>query len=407
MNYLLAIPALLLWLLAAYLLLNCLYLLFFAVAGHWPERTRPVGDVLPAGATPRRICVLMPVYREDAVILETSRAALAQAYAGVFQVVVIADGLQPATVAAMQLQGIGVVPVQFERSTKGKALRQALDVLPPQAFDVVLVLDADNVMGRGLLTAVDGAFAAGFRVVQAHRTAKNQGTAFALLDACNEEINNHLYRRGPAAVGLSAALIGSGMAFDYDYLRQLLAGIGETVGEDKELDFRLARDRQPVAYLPDTYVYDEKIESAQGFTQQRTRWLASQWEFLKKYAGEGIPQLLRGNVEFFNKVVQAFLVPRTLLLGLLGLLTLGSGLGWVLGLRVGPPPLAWAGLLAALMAALLLALPGRLYNRQVLAAVLRLPYAIWCMCLALLRIRRTRTSFLATTHTATAFQAHD
>lgn len=407
MNYLLAIPALLLWLLAAYLLLNCLYLLFFAVAGHWPGRTRPTGDVLPAGAAPRRICVLMPVYREDAVILETSRAALTQAYAGVFQVVVIADGLQPATMEAMQRQGIGVVPVQFERSTKGKALRQALEVLPRQAFDVVLVLDADNVMGRGLLTAVDGAFAAGFRVVQAHRTAKNQSTAFALLDACNEEINNHLYRRGPAAVGLSAALIGSGMAFDYGYLRQLLADIGETVGEDKELDFRLARDRQPVAYLPDTYVYDEKIESAQGFTQQRTRWLASQWEFLKKYAGEGLPQLLRGNVEFFNKVVQAFLVPRTLLLGLLGLLTLGSGLGWVLGLRVGPPPLAWAGLLAALMAALLLALPGRLYNRQVLAAVLRLPYAIWCMCLALLRIRRTRTSFLATTHTATAFQAHD
>ncbi len=407
MNYLLAIPTLLLWLLAAYLLLNCLYLLFFAVAGHWPGRTRPAGDVLPAGAAPRRICVLMPVYREDAVILETSQAALAQAYAGVFQVVVIADGLQPATVEALQRRGIGVVPVQFERSTKGKALRQALEVLPHRAFDVALVLDADNVMGRGLLTAINGAFAAGFRAVQAHRTAKNQGTAFALLDACNEEINNHLYRRGPAAVGLSAALIGSGMAFEYGYLRQLLATIGETVGEDKELDFRLARDRQPVAYLPDTYVYDEKIESAQGFTQQRTRWLASQWEFLKKYAGEGLPQLRRGNVEFFNKVVQAFLVPRTLLLGLLGLLTLGSGLGWTLGLRVGPPPLAWAGLLGLLMAALLLALPGRLYNRQVLAAVLRLPYAIWCMCLALLRIRRTRTSFLATTHTATAFQAHD
>ncbi|MGI4873806.1 MAG: glycosyltransferase [Janthinobacterium lividum] len=407
MHYLFFLANTLLWALATYLLLNCLYLLFFAVAGHWPARTRPAGDVAPAGAAPRRICVLMPVYREDAVILETSRAALAQQYAGMFQVVVIADGLQPATVQGMQRQGIGVVEVQFERSTKGKALRQALEVLPPNAFDVALVLDADNIMGRGLLNAVDGAFAAGYRVVQAHRTAKNQGTAFALLDACNEEINNHLYRRGPAAVGLSAALIGSGMAFDYSYLRQLLASIGETVGEDKELDFRLARDQQPVAYLPDAYVYDEKIENAQVFTQQRTRWLASQWEFLKKYAGEGLPQLLRGNVEFFNKVVQAFLVPRTLLLGLLGLLTLGTGLGWALGLRVGPSPLVWAGLLGALAGALLLSLPGRLYNRQVLAAVLRLPYAIWCMCLALVRIRRTRTSFLATTHTATSFHVND
>jgi cellulose synthase/poly-beta-1,6-N-acetylglucosamine synthase-like glycosyltransferase len=399
MTLLLSILSTLLYALAAYVLLNCLYLLFFAVAGH--RRARPLPAVAPS-TRPRRICVLMPVYHEDAVILETSRAALAHEYAGVFQVVVIADGLQHATVQTMQRQGIGVVEVKFERSTKGKALLQALSVLPAQAFDIAVVLDADNVMGRGFLNEVDHAFAAGYRVVQAHRTAKNQGTAFALLDTCNEEINNHIYRKGPFAVGLSSALIGSGMAFEYSYLQRLLTGIGETVGEDKELDFRIARDQQKICYLDNVYVYDEKIENAQVFTQQRTRWLASQWEFLKKYAGEGIPALLHGNVEFFNKVVQAFLVPRTLLLALLGLLVGASSVSWLLGLRVGPSPLVWGGLLATLAATLLLALPARLYNRQVLAAVLRLPYAIWCMCLALLRIRRTKTSFLATPHQATS-----
>jgi cellulose synthase/poly-beta-1,6-N-acetylglucosamine synthase-like glycosyltransferase len=399
MTLLLSIFSTLLYALAAYLLLNCLYLLFFAVAGH--RRARPLPALAP-GTAPRRICVLMPVYREDAVILETSRAALAHEYAGVFQLVVIADGLQPATVQAMQRQGIGVVEVKFERSTKGKALLQALSVLPAQAFDIAVVLDADNVMGRGFLNEVNHAFAAGYRVVQAHRTAKNQGSAFALLDTCNEEINNHIYRKGPFAVGLSSALIGSGMAFEYGYLQRLLTGIGETVGEDKELDFRIARDQQKICYLDNVYVYDEKIENAQVFTQQRTRWLASQWEFLKKYAGQGIPALLRGNVEFFNKVVQAFLVPRTLLLALLGLLVGASSVSWLLGLHVGPSPLVWAGLLATLAATLLLALPARLYNRQVLAAVLRLPYAIWCMCLALLRIKRTKTSFLATPHQATS-----
>jgi cellulose synthase/poly-beta-1,6-N-acetylglucosamine synthase-like glycosyltransferase len=399
MTLLLSIFSTLLYALATYLLLNCLYLLFFAVAGH--RRARPLPAVAP-GTAPRRICVLMPLYREDAVILETSRAALAHEYAGVFQVVVIADGLQPATVQAMQRQGIGVVEVKFERSTKGKALLQALSVLPDRAFDIAVVLDADNVMGQNFLNEVNHAFAAGYRVVQAHRTAKNQGTAFALLDTCNEEINNHIYRKGPFAVGLSSALIGSGMAFEYGYLQRLLTGIGETVGEDKELDFRIARDQQKICYLDHIYVYDEKIENAQVFTQQRTRWLASQWEFLKKYAGQGIPALLRGNVEFFNKVVQAFLVPRTLLLALLGLLVGASSVSWLLGLRVGPSPLVWGGLLATLAATLLLALPARLYNRQVLAAVLRLPYAIWCMCLALLRIRRTKTSFLATPHQATS-----
>jgi cellulose synthase/poly-beta-1,6-N-acetylglucosamine synthase-like glycosyltransferase len=347
-----------------------------------------------AGGHLRRICVLIPAYRADAVIVETAQAALRHEYAGFREVVVVADGLQAATLRALKRIGATIIPVQFQRSTKGKALLHALTQLPSDKYDVAVVLDADNLMAPGCLNSINAAFGAGYRVVQAHRTAKNQNTAFALLDACNEEINNHIYRKGPFAMGLSSALIGSGMAFDFAYLQRLLTGIGETVGEDKELDFRIARDQQKICYLDKVYVYDEKIENAQVFTQQRTRWLASQLEFLKKYSGEGIHRLLtEGNGEFFNKVVQTFLVPRTLLIGVLGLFFLAS-----LVLPVGPPILFWAGLLAVLAFTLLVSLPARLYNQQLLHAVIRLPYAIVCMVLALFRINRTKTAFLATPH---------
>lgn len=386
-----------LWVVGIFLLLNCLYLLFFSVMGHRRRPLPPATD-----ATLRRMAVLIPAYREDAVILDTARQAVAHAYAGLAQVIVVADGLQPATLRTLRQLGAEVVEVTFERSTKGKALLHALNELPTDAYDVAVVLDADNIMGPGCLASINAAFGVGYRVVQTHRTAKNQGTAFAFLDACNEEINNHIYRQGPWAVGLSSALIGSGMAFDYGYLKQLLAGIGETVGEDKELDFRVARDGHKIAYLDRVYTYDEKIENAQVFTQQRTRWLASQLEFLKKYAGEGVRQLVQhGNVEFFHKALQTFLVPRTLLMGVLGLFFLAS-----LVLPVGPPVLFWAGLLGLLAVALFGALPARLYNRQLAQALVRLPYAIWCMCLALLRVRRTKTSFLATPHRVQAPVAH-
>lgn len=384
----------LLYAVGGFLLLNCLYLLFFALAGHRRVRLPFLAKTAAPESPARRMCVLIPAYRADAVILESAQAALRHAYAGSREVVVVADGLLPATRQTLTQLGATVIPVQFERSTKGKALLHALTQLPAHRYDVAVVLDADNLMAPGCLTSINAAFGAGYRVVQTHRTAKNQNTAFALLDACNEEINNHIYRKGPFAVGMSAALIGSGMAFDFAYFRQLLTGIGETVGEDKELDFRIARDQQRICYLNETYVYDEKIESAQVFTQQRTRWLASQLEFLKKHSAEGVRQLLRaGNWEFFNKVVQTYLVPRTLLIGVLGLFFLLS-----LVLPVGPPSLFWAGLLLGLAATLLISLPARLYNRQLLQAMLRLPYAIWCMSLALLRIKRTKTDFLATPH---------
>lgn len=391
MSIVLTIISLLFYALGIFLLLNVLYLLLFAIAGH--RKPAPIPKA-PAGTAFRRMCVLIPAYHSDAVILETAPAALRQAYPGQMDVHVIADGLQPATVQALRRQQIGVIEVFFEKSTKGKALLTALQSLPTDAYDVAVVLDVDNIMDAGFLTQVNDAFAAGYRVVQGHRTAKNLDSAFAVLDACNEEINNHIFRQGHASLGMSAALIGSGMAFEFQYLRKLMQDIGETPGEDKEMDFRTVKDEIKIGYLPNAYVYDEKIPNSQAFTTQRTRWIAAQVEFLQKYFWEGPVQLFRGNVEFFDKVLQTLLVPRILLLGLLGVLFLLS----LLRLPVGPSPLFWAGLLLGTGGALLLSLPARLYNRQVAQAILHLPLALVSMVLALLQIKKAKSSFMPTPH---------
>ncbi|RSK43088.1 glycosyltransferase [Hymenobacter rigui] len=397
---LLLLASLPLYVAAAYAVFNVVYLLVFALAGHLPARRRPVPAVPAPAVTPPRLCVLLPAYRADAVVLETAPLALAQAraYAGEAEVCVVADSLRPATLAALRAGGVTVVEVAFERSTKGQALSAALRTLPPTAFDAAVVLDVDNVLVPGFLDQVAAALAAGYRVVQGHRTAKNLDSPFAVLDACNEEINNHIFRLGHARLGLPASLIGSGMAFDYAYLRHLLRDIGQTSGEDKELDFRILRERQPIAYLPTAYVLDEKTGSAAAFSTQRTRWLAAQWEFLGKYGREGLHQLGRGNHAFTDKIIQSALLPRLLLLGLLGaLLLLTAGLR-AAGLAPGPPPLLWAGLLLGTGLALLLALPARLYGRPVARAVLHLPRALGAMVLALLRLKRARHSFLPTPH---------
>lgn len=383
------------YLFGAYLLFNCAYLLFFSLAGHKSIKSLPSGDTTQGH---RRFCILIPAYREDNVILETSLAALNHPYQGDFDVVVIADGLKPATIQTLKLQGSKVIEVNFEKSTKGKALAWALDTLPADEYDIAAVLDVDNLMGANFMEEVNNAFAAGYKVVQAHRTAKNMDSAFALLDACNEEINNHFFRKGQFAVGLSSCLIGSGMAFQYSYLKKLLVGIGETVGEDKEIDLRIAKDQVKICYLDKVYVYDEKIENAKVFTQQRTRWIAAQVDLLKTYAAEGVQQLFRsGNIEFFNKILQAVILPRTLLAGALGLFFL-----LCLFIPYTPPSLFGAALLLAYIAAMFLALPGRLYNRKLFAAMLRLPYALFCMCAALLKINTTKSSFLPTPHKAKA-----
>lgn len=393
MSVFLLLSAILLYTLGGYLLFNVVYLVLFSIAGHWKTTLTNTSPIVASGT--QRICVLMPAYQADDVIRETAPLAVHHQYIGQFDVHVIADGLQPATVQALRHQGAKVIEVSFVKSTKGKALLTALNSLPTNAYDVAVILDVDNVMGTGFLNQVDHAMVSGSRVVQGHRTAKNLDSPFAVLDACNEEINNHIFRQGHVSLGMSSALIGSGMAFDYHYLHRLLQDIGETPGEDKELEFKILRNKIKIDYLATAHVYDEKIPNSQVFTAQRTRWLAAQQEFLRKYFLEGLWQLGRGNFDFTDKVIQVLLLPRILLLGLLVIFA-GLSVWWA----PGPGLIFWFSLLFSTIIALLLALPKRLYTRQVVKALLYLPVALGAMLLALLQIRKAKTSFMHTPHTA-------
>lgn len=371
----------------AYLLANAAWLLFFAIAGY--RYQAPAGKT---GGKRNRFCVLMPVYQNDEVIMETAPQALKHHYDGSFDVVVIADHLQPATVQRLRDGGVKVMEVQFENSTKGRAMEAVMNQLNEDDYDAVLVLDVDNVMETGVLNRVNAVMQQGFRAVQVHRTAKNLDTPFAFLDACNEGINNHLFRKGPFAAGLSSALIGSGMAFDFGLLKETLQGIGGTVGEDKELDFRLAGAGERIAYVADARVLDEKIADAGNFSRQRSRWISAQVAVAKKYTA----QLFRSplSAEYVNKLYQAWLVPRMILLPLLAFFLLVSVL-----LPAGPSPLFWTVLLATVMLSLGISLPAKYYRHPMFrSSLLALPLAIFSMIGALLRVNRVQGMFMPTKH---------
>lgn len=379
------------WILGIYLLLNCAYLAFFGVVG-----LLPMSKSKKEAKHFRKIAVLFPTYQENVVIIDSVKSALSHAYQGTFEVVVIADGLLPETLATLRSLGAKVIEVFFEKSTKGKAMQFAMNQLKNEGFEMTLVMDVDNIMSDHCLTYLNAAFENEKKVVQAHRVAKNMDSSFAFLDACNEEVNNHLFRKSHAILGLSPALIGSGMAFDFNYFLHLLNNIGETVGEDKQLDFMIVKDNVHIAYLNDVYVYDEKIENAKVFTKQRTRWIASQVEFLKKYAFEGFVQLFKGNIEFFNKTLQTFLVPRMLLLALLFILVVQSFFN-----PFGPSNIFWISLFASLCFTLIIAIPKRFYaDKRLYIALLQIPRAMFGMVIALASIGKAKKSFMATPHSA-------
>lgn len=375
----------------SYFLFYSFYFLIFSVAGKLFDINKiKYGNNLIKG----HFLVLIPAYKEDGIIVSTAQQALEQDYPkDKFEVAVIADKLKSETVAQLKLLPLKVVEVNFEQSTKAKSINEALAQLP-NSYDCVMILDSDNVMAPQCLERVNDAMQKGFKIVQGHRTAKNKNTDFAILDGISEEINNHIFRIGHRAMGLSSALIGSGMAFEYHYYKKMMFGNSEMGGEDREAELRILKDRLIIEYVANADIFDEKVQNPEVFAKQRTRWIAGQFYFFKLHGLEGIKQLFKGNFDFFNKVLQTLIPPRAIMIGAIPILAL---LSYLFNLNISA--ICWFAVLFILGAAFSLAIPRKFYNADLWKALLQLPAAIVHMCLGILNITKAHKTNFHTPHT--------
>ena len=119
--------------------------------------------------------------------------------------------MQNDTIACLKSLPVEIIEVAFDKSTKAKSVNAVLKYVNEETFSHVIVLDADNIMSENYLCLVDAYLGTEVQVLQTQRQAKNTHTPIALLDAINEAVGNHIFRKGHITMGLSAALIGSGM----------------------------------------------------------------------------------------------------------------------------------------------------------------------------------------------------
>ncbi|AUD03911.1 glycosyltransferase family 2 protein [Spirosoma pollinicola] len=376
--------------------LNVLYWLVFSVAGRLGRADD--SDVISSPSVFRKIGVLIPAYKEDTVIVDSVTENLKQNYpADRFELIVIADSFQPQTLAKLATMPVKVLQVSFEVSTVAKAINSALSRLPLDQYDILMVSDADNHMAPDFLSRINNAFAQGWRAVQGHRVAKNINTSVAVLDAISEEINNHIFRKASRVLGLSSATIGSGMAFEPNSMKAAMATQNTIGGYDKELETNIVISGNTIAYLEDAFIYDEKVANRAVFQNQRTRWVAAQWQFVKVYFWTGIREILRGHWGAGFKVIQAVFLPKILLLGLLaacigmGGLT-GQSMLWKI-------PLV---LLLVLCGSLAISVPAHLWKRITFRELLLIPLLLLSFVRAVLNMRKAFKRFIHTPHTNTS-----
>ena len=366
------------------------YVAFFAIISLFYEKEDRIAIHASALSNKmHRFLILYPAYKEDRVIVNAVEHFLEQDYPkGYYTVVVISDHMKPETNNYLRSLPITLLTPTFERSSKAKAMQYAINEVHGE-FDDVVILDADNIVRPEFLSQLN-ILCSVYDAIQCHRCAKNANNDVAVLDGASEEINNTIFRKAHNRLGLSSALIGSGMCFNYNLFKENVFQL-KTAGEDRELEALLLHQEIFIKYAPDIHVFDEKVSSQENFQKQRMRWMTAQVQSLFSNLPKIPGAIIHGKINFVDKTIQQALIPRSILIVLLTVISI------FMTLIVPEWCEKWWILFGILAVSLFISIPSQLRLRS-FTKVLAIPGLVLRMFKNILHIDRKNTDFIHTEH---------
>ena len=367
------------------------YIFFYALTYALVPTHRVKGQSNKSTIEQRSFLVIIPAYGEDIVILHTISSFLNQHYPqDKYSIVVVSDHMSEETNAKLSELPISLLQPQFEKSSKAKALQFAFNNTKDN-YDNIVILDADNVVKPDFLERLNHICDQGFTAIQCHRCAKNANNNIARLDGISEEINNSLFRMGHNNIGMSSALIGSGMCFNFDWFKTHVHLLS-TAGEDREIEKMLLIEHIFIKYAADIDVYDEKVGNEENFQRQRQRWMSAQLNSLLSMM-ENLPKsIIELNINYIDKTIQQMLIPRSMLLigtFIWSLIMSVIALTWAL---------KWWLLFILTSLSLWIAIPRKMRNGTLAKLITHLPRLTWKMLSNIRHIDRKNREFIHTTH---------
>ena len=397
------IVEILLWILLA---ASGAYILFFALVSMMGKKQDSRLTAYLSNLTSLReprynnFLILYPAYNEDRVIVHSVHTFVGQYYPYQnFHVCVISDHMKPETNELLEGLPVTVLQPVFEKSSKAKAMQYAIQMVESgqckpegrKAYDYIVILDADNVVEADFLDKLNTICNRGYKAIQCHRCAKNSDNNIAVLDGVSEEINNTIFRKAHNRIGLSSALIGSGMCFDYEWFHENVFKLS-TAGEDRELEALLLKQKIYIHYEPEIHVYDEKVSNKDNFQKQRLRWMTAQIQSLLNLLPYIPKAIVTLNIDFIDKTIQQALIPRSMLIVITFvmacLITLLSRV-WCL---------KWWLLFLFICLSLYVSTPKQLRKHSVFGKLFSLPMLVWKMLTNILKIDHKNTDFIHTEH---------
>lgn len=220
-----------------------------------------------------RVAVVVPAHNEGSGIVSTLADLRAQLNAH-DRLLVVADNCTDETAAAAREANAEVVERnEPDRKGKGYALAYAINYLKADPPQIVVFVDADCRVERGVIRTLSSICARTSRPVQSFSSmvAPDYAPISTRVAEFAWRVKNYVRPRGLSALGLPCQLMGCGMAFPWEIIRSAdLAN--SALAEDLKLGVELAMAGRPAVFCPYASMVSEFPVTQEGQKAQRTRW---------------------------------------------------------------------------------------------------------------------------------------
>ena len=285
------------------------YLLFQLAAAATARSSPP-----PRPARRPPLAVVVPAHDEQEGIAATVASLRA---AGAAPIVVADNCIDATAERAREAQATVWERRDEQRRGKGYALAWAFErVLSEQpGVEAVVVVDADCSVSPDFLEVLGSRLAAGARAVQASYVVANPEESVASAARyAGFALVNHVRPLARSALGLSSGLLGTGMAFSTQLLRDH-PWDAHGVTEDAEYHLRLVAAGERVEFAPETWVASKMPTSLAAAGVQRERWESGGSELARSQAAGLIAAGLRDrDPAKLNAGIELLIPPQSLLM---------------------------------------------------------------------------------------------
>ncbi|SKB82529.1 glycosyltransferase [Daejeonella lutea] len=258
----------------------------------------------------------------------------------------------------------------------------------------VTIIDSDNLVDAEFINELEHVFKMGFHAVQGLRSPKNLDTTYACLDAARD-IYYHFYDgKVLFALGSSATLAGSGMAFTTTLYKSFLEKNDiKGAGFDKVLQYEIVKQGFRIAYAEKAVVYDEKTAQTDQLVNQRSRWINTWF----KYFSYGFRLIGSGVTSFnWNQTLFGIILLRPPLFLFLIFSVCFFSINVVIGSNF---MFYWSAGLLCFIIGFALALMSSNVDRRIYRSLVSIPKFIYYQVLSLVKLSNLNKQPISTRHT--------